>query len=568
MPITQQPRRLVAYPPRPAAKARFGYNVQAVPADNAHVDLAVAGGATLLRDQYAWNSVETYQVGGGGALALGSAGEAFLARCAFHGVQPILVAGYAPPWVTLGSLVTTVDVPIHSPAGTPIPVSAYGFTIDYPHCAAGGSFATPVGLTARESYWGSIITSATSSAITLGQETQIDLPAGTHISIQRLAYAPPATSADPSITAFLRYVSFLAARIAANGCTGFVSIWNEWPWLGDWWDSLAWQYDTIPSGVTMYPGSDAGTYGMNPMLIGAQGLALPAGVKIINDTSDLSGFAGTVVQTRSTPVPLTGNIAFDSLHPYADNPEGTAWDYYGWGFSPADLLVLPAHFVNPDPTGQVNWWEAVNPGVDAGSNGRYMGFADDLVPNAPGIMATECGTSSASDLTQTIYLLRRVVSLWGLGIIPVLYVLDDGTAPGSNTPAVAPSSTPRQAYTALQRLIATIAAMAPDTDGYGALGAPSVIGAPSDLWPIMSTTIVGERGHSVTFLWQRTHSESSGWTSIASPAPVNAEVSLPGAVSVASCVNLVTGAAVTATVAGDVITVPVTDEVVALRLSP
>lgn len=534
-------KRCVVYPARPTTQAALGYNLGGL-YDNTHVDLAVAGGASIVRTQFGWNGVENYATG---ALALSPGETAFLSYCASKNVEPLIVCAYGPPWVTLGTLVTTADVPSGSAAGTVIPVQDYTFPIDYPYCFAGGLWYTPGALTGEAAYYGSLITSATANGVTLGRATSTNIAAGTSIQVQRLRYPPPSSDTDPSNAAFVRYATFIGEQIAAAGANGYVTVWNEYVWPNDPWDSLANFYDTVPSTVTT-------STGMAAILDLCKQQTLPDGVYFSNGVSDKTGF---------TAVYGPSNIVFNELHPYGNNPEEQAWDFWARGYNgeypmPGDY---PADYNHA-------WYEVVNP-VDQTTNFRYMAGMADLVPGSPALLASETGRQTADDVEQARWVTRSCAESWGLKVIPVYYILDDGSPVGSDTFSLAPSGTVRPAYTALQAMLAVVSRMVPGDDQ---TLTPVVVSWGSDEWPLMASQIVGAEGHSVTFLWQLTNSSdtSINWNTIPSPPAFDAQVSMPAGTVVAECFTVRTGVSVATSVANGLLTVPVADDVVALRLAP
>lgn len=505
--------------------------------------MAVVGGASIMRVQFGWESVEDYTTGN---LTLTAAETSFLSYCAMKGVHPLVIAAYGPPRVSIGTLTTTADTPAGSPAGTPIPVQPYTFTIDYPYCFAGDVNGGASMYTNRAAYYGSLITAADSSTIELAATTRVDIPAGATITVNRLRYTPPATDTDPSIAAYLRYATFLAEQIAAAGCQGQVALWNEYVWPHDPWTELSAFYDTKPPAITVSPR-------MKAILAAAQKISLPTGTGFQNGSSDKSGFDCLIMQH----IPDKGAITSESVHPYGNNPEAHCWDYYAWGFN--NNRPLPAQLSTQfGGTSTINdpWWEIVNP-ADQGSNMRNMAFVNDL-GGGPPIWATECGLQSADDTAQARYLARRVASLWGTKVTPVPYVLDDGSHPGANTYAVAPSAHPRPSYYALQRMIAQVRRLAPGNDS----SLVPTVSWPGGQWPLMITTINGAKGHAVMFLWQMTN--GNPWTSIPSPLAVSAKLTVPAGTRLVEAIDVVTGQPVIVTNGA----VPVTDNPVALRFAP
>lgn len=544
-------RRIVSYPARPISSAEFGYNVSEQ-LDSAHVDLLVSGGGSIARTQFSWSSVEDYATG---RLSLARSWREFLSHCARKGVKVAIVCAYGPPYRPVGTLTVAGSVPSGAPAGTPIPVKPYSFRIDFPYCFATAPRSSPSNATASisntgQSYYGTLIASTDAGHIYLPAALCPNLKVGDPIVVNRLRYPPPSSDRDPSNGAFVRYATFVARQIASTGAKGWASIWNEYVWPNDHWDSLANFYDHPPSSITT-------SWGMRAILERCQREHLPKGVSFGNGVSDKTGFAGLLNQAIRIP----GAITVDELHPYGGNPEQASWDYYSWGFH--SNRPPPPKLNAGDP-----WWATLLPS-DAGSNFRNMAFLDDLTPHAPHLLASECGFGTRQGEAQARYLARRVASLWGMGVLPVVYVLDDGSPVGSETFSVAPSSRPRQAYHALQRMAQLIGRMAKGSDRSFV---PTVEGWPEHRWPLMTCTFYGAKGHVTMFLWQRTYDDTddgSKWPDIPSPPAVKARVAVRDAASnVAEAFDVVTGHPVEHAQHGHILEIPVTDNVVAVRWSP
>lgn len=540
------PHRIVAYPSRPKASTKLGYNLGGYH-DAAHIDLGIAGGASIFRVQFGWDSVEDYSTGN---LSLSADSWAFLNNCASRGVKPMIVAGYGPPYITIGTLTTTATIPINSPAGTDISVQAHGFSIDtsLPICFVGDVNGGSTQYTGRASYYGSLITYADSGKIRLAAATRVAIPSGHVMTVHKHRYSTPKQNGDPGVAAFIRYCTFLAQCIHDAGAQGYVCLWNELVWPHDYWGSTSSFYDVTPGDVDA-----AGFSNWKYFTQAAQAQPLPPGTSFINGASDKTGFSAVRAQGIAAP----GSISHEGFHPYGDNPESHCWDYYLHGYY--------AEFAPPPVAADYGhaWWEHVEPLWQA-SNFRFAAFLNDYYPNSPGIMASEMGVDTADDTQHAKYLTRRVASLWGMNITPVPYVLDEG--PGT-TMSLAPNSVPRPAYYSLKLMMDVIGRM---TDGDDNTTAPSVIGWGSAAgWPLMTVTVHGAKGNAVMFLWQRSYSDTN-WFGVAVSMPPyrDAVVSNPPGSTVKECVDLIDRGGKSYTDSGGVTIIPIRGNPIAVRWGP
>lgn len=536
--MTIPTRRFVSYQARGLDVAQLGVNMGNF-VDDAHVALAMSMGATLLRTQFSWDLAENYATG---AFALTTSWQAFLASCAARGAKPVIVAAYSGPRQTIGTLTVSAPVASGSPAGTPIPVQAYAFTIqpNSTDFAGGSTFTSSTGvgnLTSLDEWVGMPITAAASGSIQISKALSRSLAIGDKINIQRARYGIPLSNSDPGVAAYGRYVQWIAQQIAAAGCKGYVCVWNEYEWPHDHWSAPNSLYDTGgPSTIGAR---------MGPFLQNLQTLSLPSGVKLINGVTDKSGsnsIAGTQVHSPGA------NFAYEGAHTYGQ-PEYQCWDLYATDSGGYEALNVP----------------------DTSSNFRGMAHTQDVTPGQswPDVMFTETGEDTANDTIQARSNARRVLCRWGLGSPSCIYVLDDNSAPGSVTYSIAPRSTTRQSYTALQRIMQVLGRMG--TNAFRA-AVPDVVAWNTDGWPLMVTRIRGNTsGHSVLFAWQRTFDlNDNTWPTIPSPPAQTAQVGVPPGLQVAECFDVVTGSTVTPTGpdGNRLLSLPVTDNPVAVRFAP
>lgn len=537
-------RRFVSYPSVPVEDAVFGFNIAGEIADRALLEMVAASGARLVRLHVGWLSIENYDTG---VMTLPPTVAHGLDDCAELGLTPIMVAGYGPPYKTISRPKLTADAPVGS---TVLQVDDTAL-IDPPYCHIQRYPSTQIVGDGKWAYYGGLIDSVDQAAgtVTLASATAVSLTAGTQLQINRLRYAslPDKDPAHPSAIAFVRLCLFLANEIASRKIEGFVNIWNEPPWAHDCWDNRAAFYDVVPPELV----ADGR---LVALLRACAASRPPTTVRYVNGATDKT--AGSSV-TRLTPAlaaeDIRDAISRESLHPYHVNPEGCLWDPTG-----------------SDSAG--NW--ALTP-AEVGGNFRMISlladrYAFDHDGVKPALISTELGCAYSepaipqAHTAQARYLVRRVLAQWGCACPPVIYSF----AIGSSYDVVNRASRePYPAYLALQRLMALIAQVGKPSPSQWV---PAVIGVPDSTWPAMFVSVHGHDG-AVLFAWQRTYSSSttaSSWTSIATPTPIGVQISITPGSTIAECVNVVTGATVLPTGDAENVTLPITDEVVALRVRP
>lgn len=534
--------RVNAYPARPAVDAEFGYNMVLTFTTLSDIDFAAAGGANTVRCQHGWSTAENYSTG---VLTLPAPHLASLERCAELGLKPCYVAAYGPPWADIGTLTLSADAPIGT---TVLSVTGPLATIDPPFCHVmkpNGAQIVPPG---RYGYYGALIHSVDVGAgtVTLAAATSVALVISDTLRVNRLRYSS-LVDMNPnsvSVQGFLRYATFLAQSIADAGCEGYVCIWNETVWPDDPWESPVRFYDND----SPPPGFAAGS--IDAIMAAALNAPLPDGVSFISGATDKSGGEGVVNKGVLTPTNSSAEtlaVSHEGIHDYHNNPEGHGWD-------PAQVVA-----------GQ---YVALHP-VDDPTNFRHLAFVSDDFRRVNGFgprpMATECGSFLTDDTRQAVYLLRRVISHWGMGVESLIYTLNDGNYPFD----VAPGLVARPSYTALKNLHDLVERM----DGsYPSVpsAVPTILGWADDDIPPMTVGIYGSRGHAVLFAWQRTStpSASSGWETLTTPAPLELELFRPAGTQIAEAIRVRTGDVVAYSATATKITVDIDDDPIAIRLAP
>jgi hypothetical protein len=513
--------------------AVYGYNVVNTFSQPEWLDLLKTGGASIARAQFGWATAENYD---SGVLALSTAQIAGLTKCAELGIKPCIVAGYGPPYKAVATLTVSQAVAVGQKV---IPVTGSLDQVSVPLCHVQKSDNKQFVAEGMWGYYGALIHAVNVSGgiIELAAPTTVALAIGTQLKVNRLRYASINNTdpSNPAVQAYVRYVKFVAQQIADVGCEGYVCIWNEPPWKHDPW----------PARHKFYGLADGGAGNrLKGILTSCLTIDLPEGVSLVNGASDKSGANGITKQGVLTAASATAAslaIQFDGIHPYNDGPEGFGWN-------PAEL----------DSGGYA-------PVETAFSTGNFRGLAksqDDFrAANAfgPRLMATEMGTIQADEILQAKYLLRAVVAWWGMGVTPLIYSLSDGAW------ATAPDMIPRPAYNGLKRLAELVGRVEP---GPGVSALPSVASwGYSDIYP-MTVGLHGATGNGVFFAWLRTSSgQATGWPAVGSPYPRCLALNIPEGIEIVEVVNLRTGegmASLPVVVAG-VMTVPVDDDVLAMR---
>lgn len=522
------PKRLTFYPARAASAVEWGFNAGGSFTTLAEMDAIAATGGTVVRAQPAWSNVENYTTG---ALSLPAGYAAELDRCASLGLKPMFVAAYGPPWTQVASLTVTTQT---AAGATVIPVSGSLGSIDVPSCHVMRPANGQITVEGKWAYYGAFITAVGAADITLASATNLQLNQGDTLLVNRLRYPSVASvdPADPSIQAYIRYAKWLAQTIADHGCQGWVNLWNEESWAHDTWNNRRMFYDTPPGGL-------ANAQRLKPVLAAAALEVLPPGVRFVNGASDVTGGSAVLVQTGivTDPSQITNAISHDGLHPYGTHhPEEHAWD----------------------PFAVTNTYAVVDP-VNVNSNFGVVAYVNDQYKAAhgvsPGLAVTEAGLFSADDTTQARYLLRRTLSLFGMGVTPVvLYAWNEGGDYKVKG---------RTAETALGRISALLAAIG---SGSNPANIPSVVGWPlAQGWQGMTVPLHGLNGGALV-LWQRTRSDTD-WPTVPSPTASTATVNIPTGRTVQAVTDLLTGSSVSYTSSGTTIMVPVADNPIAVRVA-
>jgi hypothetical protein len=489
------------YAPRPASQAQLGMNVNpTIP----KLEALKAAGVDYVRMGPSWGAVEDFTTG---QLTLPPGAAAAFDFMANNDMHPVCVAAYGPPNKKLAQLRIAAGVPAGSlsiplaaaPPDLKIPCDFVSLAHTERHRA---QFITDPFF----SYYGSIVAGSRGDSITLGAKTSVALTAGQELNLRRLRYQPiPDLNPDgASVQAYLRYARFVAGEILAHGCTGYICLWNEYPWPMDKWPNLYGFYE-----LATRPANLVRNEGMAAILLAAlKQPHLPTGVNWINGASDKSGFNSILHRFKDAPGVLTAasvNGWREGMHAYSGRgPEtGAGWD---------DEI------------------KRVNKAIELNENFTYMARLDrasgfDIKP-----IATECGASWEDPVKQARQDLRRVASMWGMGIVPFS---TEGVLGEALTPA----------YLALQRLTSLRDSLG---SGGDASACPRLATVAGNEWPMMSVALYGEHG-AMLLIWQRTWAllprdePGGGWDNVPSPPPATVTLALGTAEQITSVQNLRSG---------------------------
>lgn len=559
----------------------LGFNVE--PSNEWEFAAVAAAGGTSVRFQCSWNQVESQAVAPantntGTKFALTANMASGLALCVTHGLKPLILAAYGPPYHPL----LHVTVPGGAAQGATVVTvqfaSGLGAIADIAPLYTTIRAASGAGIANRQSYAGALITGvsvgdSTHATLTLASSLRSALPAnGALYTIHQYLYPPPAHSGptEPSNLAYAAYVKFLAEQIVASGLTGYVEIWNEPPWWDDPWDSREGFYD---ADITpMSPGPDLrniANFGFAAILQ-EPAYSVP-GVEYVWGGTHKSGdnslfnwqFANTGVPVRQ---PIL-NITTEALHPYGNNPEQAVW-------SRPRLLAT----ISPPPIASKDFASANLFGSDGGNFALSDQWS--LIQQSRGgrtwgtrrcITETGIQAAFADQVHRARHVIRQFLSYQAAGVTPIVfYRLHEADAGGFGF--VDPAThAPLPMLAALAGLQANLG----DMDG-APIGSPDSWALPAVLhyagtFPITTVSVVGRRvggvANSILYVvWQRSYADD--WVNAPPPTAVSVAVQIPAGMVVTQAVNVATRAAVSYVVTGRTVRLPVSDDPIGLLLDP
>ncbi len=550
---------------------------------------AKAVGATQVRFQFDWPSVERTR----GALKLTPAMARALDLCAQNGLEPLIVAAYAPLAKPIGELTLRADTPAGARS---LPVSGAALSLlDPPACHVLLADGTQIVAEGRWAYYGALIESvdgtqnptnfgnagpneaangvpnngrngipndgrngggdvpnggieARNGTLNLAAKTDIALPAGAVLRVNQLLYPSVATpnGDDASLVAYGRYARFLAREIAARGLRGQVELWNEPPWIHDRWDARGGFYDAPPPGIS--------AVSPNPGMLDQflQGEAPPPGVSFVWGGSNKSGGRGLGARRGGVTAAQLSRVSADAIHPYGDAPETHAWN-------PAALRAG----IRGDGAALV--------GTNLGSNFKVLRqnqlAAARRGDPSPAIIASEIGYRGGDETQRTRYDLRAFLISLALGVERVnFYKLAD--KPNKYGFIDEPTQAPLPVYRSFESLMATINALpkADATARFEVAAAPT-IAAYRGSFPLTVIPIAAP-GRWLMATYQRTFAAPpQKWDAVPSPAPASVQMRVPTGFRVQKVWNLNGGAALPFQTAPGAVNYAVSDDPVMVEMS-
>lgn len=552
MTVALDVRRATIYPSVPAERAEFGWHVAGAFTDRRLLEMVRAAGGKYVRVHPSWESNEN---GATGVRAFVANIQKGLADCAELGLKPIVIAGIASPSTIIpGTQTLTADVPIgsyvlplNSVAGI---VAADTHVQKYPN--------TKITATGKWGFIGSRIHSvdAGASTITLASKTTAALTAGTRVYLQTYRY-PAIVSTDPTqagAQGYRSYVEWMISELATRCPQGaLICLMNEPTWPNEPWSNAARMYDVVPSDIIADQRIEA-------LVRACMTLRPPAGIELVNDGPDKTGVSSMALYSPAVPADdIANGIRWSSQHPYGWNPETFSFDPAagtdGGGYLTVDEWSFTGNFRLEEQ--RQDAYAALNGGVRQRIVHSEMGTGN---PTGVGDAQTPTGHRARAK-----YSARRMLVSLGMGALPIFYTLAIGSVYDMVDRTTYKAHEP---YFTLQRIASLIAAVGgPAT----ARWAPAIVGVPNKtVWPITAVAVHGSTG-SVLFVWQRANNNPKGgvsWGLIPTPATIEVQLALPTGGSIAECVNVITGGAVTPTTdENGIVSLPFTDEVAALRIA-
>lgn len=571
------------------AAAGLGFNVE--PSNDWEFQMAMAAGATWVRFQCGWSTIETQtappaNTNGSSRFVLDSGCQAGLASARKYGLKATVLAAYGSPY----HAILQVSLPSGAAAGSTklnvALISGVGgdslnniaFPKDTIIATSGQQIST------LHSYAGTLITgvtltSPTTATLTLASALTSKLPASTSVSYTIHEYLhPPAASfspTDPSNLAFAAYAEFLAQSIANANLQGEVELWNEPPWPDDPWDDRADFYDDPPA--TSNPVVLAPPFMPNFGFVAAiqeQGVHY-SGVSFVWGGTEKSGasslFNWMQQDTGVTLAQPTQSVTTESMHPYGNSPEDSLWieaclegtvvpyPLPALAFSPCNLNGIPGG--NASLAEQFSLrQQRVNPAWGVHRESTETGFA----------------ATNGDDLHKARFITRQFLGFEAAGVTPIEFyrLYDSGSTNWgfvSQTASANGSHAANAAYTAISGLISDLKSISVQPPVAATAAALPEVIQYSGTYPLATVTFLGAKSGAthdsyLMVLWQR--SNGANWGTLASPAAGLVAVTLPQNTVVSSVINADTRATVAYSQSGQTLTLQVSDDPVEILLVP
>ncbi len=407
------------------------------------------------------------------------------------------------------------------------------------------------------------------------------IPAGAAVSIVKALYPPvlipPGTNylTNNSLKAFANYAAFLGSAChAANVNHCVVSIWNEPPWVYEFWDNAINGYTTPPPNANTNPATGL-QLPLLPMYIAQQ--PPPTGWTYDNGYTEKGGLYSSIFFPPFQPQTFNAsraaaNFSTESDHPYGVNPEESLW-------KPACMQQYAQQY---GLYGIALAMSSCSTGVSLQSS-AFKGQAGlkALPSNGGGtsMAVTETGLQRSvypgiTEEQVALFNLRQFLSMAAVGVHPwISYRLTDSPDFQWCTAKTASSCLP--IYKAFQGVMVDVASIAntpaaplpaanlptiPAYTGSFPLAEMQIAGAPSPNSP---------QGALIEVVWQQTYTADflrGSWPSVPSPAAAPVAVHIPSGMQVKWVKDWKTGQAVKYTFANSVLTTPVADDPIAIML--
>jgi hypothetical protein len=560
----------------------LGFNVD--PASDWEFSMAAAAGATHVRFQCGWGTLELQtappqNAALAGRFALQPYCQSAYTSARKYNLHPTVVAAYGAPYHPILS----VTVPDGAPAG------ATSINVRFVSGQGGDTLTSlapfydtlirsdGVQISATHSYPGALVTAISSNdishaSLTLASALTSALPPdpNTLYTINEYLYPPPATSSpdEPSVLRYADYIEFLARSIANAGLTGEVELWNEPPWPDDRWDLRANSYDVFPGPFS--PGPRSALLPNWGFVAALQGRPAPAGVTYIWGGTEKSG-ANSVLDPQ---MQVNTGVAFsepavsvfsESFHPYGNSPEDGLWIAPCWpattgnnDFFSCNLFGLAGG--NFSLAAQQNYLQKKkNAAFDVSHNITETGF----------------GLAYGDAAHQARFAMRQFLGFQAAGVTPIEFYRLYDTSPDQVGFLDTSTRNPLPAYNAIAGLMADVAKIRdPPITPYSASTLPSIVSY-RGTFPLNSVHIVGsssgaKSNSDILALWQRSYTTTTGarWATMPQPASGTVIISIPKGWKVTQVTNLDTRAAVNYTTSGQQIRVLVSDDPIEVIVEP
>jgi hypothetical protein len=559
----------------------LGFNVD--PASDWEFSMAAAAGATHVRFQCGWGTLELQtappqNVAVADRFALQPYCQSAYASARKYNLHPTVVAAYGAPYHPI----LRVTVPDGAPAG------ATSIHVQFVSGQGGDTLTSlapfydtlirsdGVQISAIHSYPGTLVTAISASdishaSLTLASALTSALPPDPNAlyTINEYLYPPPTTPSpdEASVLRYADYVEFVAQSLANAGLTGEVELWNEPPWPDDRWDLRANSYDVFPGPFS--PGPRSALLPNWGFVAALQGRPAPAGITYIWGGTEKSG-SNSVLDPQMQVNSGVGfseppvSVSSESFHPYGNSPEDGLWIAPCW----------------PSTTGNNDFFSCNLFGL-AGGNFSLAAQEDYLQKKkntafgvSHNITETGFGLAYGDAAHQARFAMRQFLGFQAAGVTPIDFYRLYDTSPDKLGFLETSTRNPLPAYNAIAGFMSDVAKIGnPPVTSYSASTLPA-IATYSGAFPLDSVHIVGSSfgarlNSDILALWQRSYTTNGArWATAPQPSSGTVIISIPKGWKVTQVTNLDTRTAVTYTTSGQQIRVPVSDDPIEVIVEP